>query len=131
MLWEPADVAGSMPLPGRLVGAATDALFGFFGRVPELDALNEARKRAHSTKRCQLVLVAGEAGMGKTALVAQVARTAHADGAAVLFGHSDEDLGVAYQPWMEALSVLVRDGDAEVTGGLRPTAASRVGASDT
>ena len=39
--------------------------------------------------------------MGKTSLVAQVARRAHGEGAVVLFGHADEDLGVAYQPWIE------------------------------
>src|SRR6476646_8096228 len=33
--WEPASGTGSVPLPGRLVGAATDALFGFFGRGAE------------------------------------------------------------------------------------------------
>ena len=36
VVWEPAAVAGSVPLPGRLVGAASDALFGFFGRGGEL-----------------------------------------------------------------------------------------------
>ena len=94
MLWEPDTVPGSVALPGRLVGAASDALFGFFGRGAELAALHEARKQAHSTRRCELALVAGEAGMGKTALAAQVARTAHVEGAVVLFGHADEDLGV-------------------------------------
>src|SRR5262245_34939160 len=119
VLWEPAQVAGSVPLPGRLVGAATDALFGFFGRGLELEGMHEARKRAQSLQRCQVVFVAGEAGMGKTALVAQVARTAHSEGSIVLFGHSDEDLGVAYQPWIEVVSGLVRHGDAEVIAGLR------------
>lgn len=46
VLWEPAKMAGSIALPGRLMGAATDALFGFFGRGPELDILDDARKRA-------------------------------------------------------------------------------------
>jgi class 3 adenylate cyclase len=120
VLWEPASVGGSMPLPGRLVGAASDALFGFFGRPGELAALHETRKRAQSTKRVQLILVAGEAGMGKTALVAQVARTAHAEGSLVLFGHADEDLGVAYQPWVEVVSTLIRDGDSTLVEGLPP-----------
>ena len=39
VVWEPAVVEGSVPLPGRLVGAATDALFGFFGRGAELDGV--------------------------------------------------------------------------------------------
>jgi class 3 adenylate cyclase/tetratricopeptide (TPR) repeat protein len=116
--WEPARVEGSVAMPGRLVGAASDALFGFFGRGPELAALEETRKRAHEAQRCQVVFVAGEAGMGKTALVAQAARAAHGEGAVVLFGHADEDLGVAYQPWIEALSTLVRDGDAALIDGL-------------
>ena len=118
VLWEPAKTAGSVPLPGRLVGAATDALFGFFGRSSELAGLEEARKHAHSTKRCHAVFVAGEAGMGKTALVTQVARAAHDAGSVVLFGRADEDLGIAYQPWIEALSTLVRDGDPAFVAAL-------------
>ena len=65
--------------------------------------------------------------MGKTALVAQVARAAHGDGSIVLFGHADEDLGVAYQPWIEALSTLVRDGDPVFVAGLRSAQRSALG----
>ncbi|MGO9873456.1 MAG: ATP-binding protein, partial [Acidimicrobiia bacterium] len=118
VLWEPANVEGSVPLPGRLVGAASDALFGFFGRGPELDALHEARKRSHTTRRCQSIFIAGEAGIGKTALVAQVARAAHSEGGLVLFGHADEDFGVAYQPWIEVFKTLVRDCDPALVAGL-------------
>ncbi|MGO9875721.1 MAG: ATP-binding protein [Acidimicrobiia bacterium] len=127
VLWEPAVVAGSVPLPGRLVGAASDALFGFFGRGAELAVLEEACKQARTTKRCQAVFVAGEAGMGKTALVAQVARTAHGDGAVVLVGHADEDVGISYQPWIEVLSTLARDGDPELLAGLRSAQRSALG----
>jgi tetratricopeptide (TPR) repeat protein len=111
VLWEPGHVEGSVPLPSRLVGAASDAFFGFFGRTAELAALEETRKRAHSTRQCQVVFVAGEAGMGKTSLVAQAARAAHEHGAIVLFGHADENAGIAYQPWIEVCKTLVRDGD--------------------
>jgi class 3 adenylate cyclase len=117
--WEPATVEGSVPLPGRLVGAASNALFGFFGRSSELDAFTEARKRARTSEQCQTVFVAGEAGMGKTSLVAQAARTAHGEGTVVLFGHSDEGLGVAYQPWIEVTSALVRHIDPEVFADVR------------
>src|SRR4051794_19044441 len=65
VLWEPATVEGSVPLPGRLVGAASNALFGFFGRSSELEAFADARKRARTSEQCQAVFVAGEAGMGK------------------------------------------------------------------
>jgi class 3 adenylate cyclase/tetratricopeptide (TPR) repeat protein len=117
--WEPAIVAGSVPMPGRLVSAASNALFGFFGRSTELEAFAEARKQARASDRCQAVFVAGEAGMGKTSLVAQATRAAHEDGTIVLFGHSDEDLGVAYQPWIEIVSGVVRHADPEVIAGLR------------
>jgi hypothetical protein len=119
VLWEPAKVEGAVPLPGRLVGAASDALFGFFGRTNELLTFDEACKRAKTTKRCQAVFIAGEAGIGKTALVAQVARDAHANGAVVLFGHADEDVGIAYQPWTEVVCTLARDGDPALVEGLR------------
>jgi class 3 adenylate cyclase/tetratricopeptide (TPR) repeat protein len=120
VLWDAASVEGSVPLPGRLVGAASDALFGFFGRLSELAALDDTRKRAHASQRCQVTFVAGEAGMGKTALVAKCARTAHEQGSIVLFGHADEDLEVAYQPWIEVVSFLVRNCDPAVLDGLRP-----------
>jgi class 3 adenylate cyclase/tetratricopeptide (TPR) repeat protein len=119
VLWEPAKVEGAVPLPGRLVGAASDALFGFFGRGPELAALEEARKHAHGSQRCQVVFVAGEAGMGKTALVAQAARAAHDAGAVVLFGHADEGFGIAYQPWIEIVTTVVRDCAPAFVTGLR------------
>ena len=58
--------------------------------------------------------------MGKTALVAQAARGPRtARVSIVLFGHADEDLGVAYQPWIEVSQTLVRDGDPELVAGLR------------
>ncbi len=121
VLWEPTSVsAGSVPLPGRLVGAASDALFGFFGRGPELGVFEDARKRAQSAQRCQAAFVAGEAGIGKTALLAQVGRAAHGQGSVVLFGHADEGLGVAYQPWIEVVSSLVRYSDPGILAALRP-----------
>ena len=108
VLWESATMADSVPMPVRLVGAASDALFGFFGRGSELATLEEVRKRSQAMHRCQVVFIAGEAGMGKTALVAQASRAAHEQGAVVLFGHTDEGLGVAYQPWIEVLTSVVR-----------------------
>jgi class 3 adenylate cyclase/tetratricopeptide (TPR) repeat protein len=118
--WEPESVEGTVPLPGRLVGVASDALFGFFGRSPELEAFTDACKRAQSSERAQAVFVAGEAGMGKTSLVAHAARSAHSEGAIVLFGHAVEDLGVAYQPWIEVLSSIVKHAAPETLDGLRP-----------
>src|SRR4029450_668344 len=49
------------------------------------------------------VLVAGEAGIGKTRLAAQLATLAERDGAVVLAGRCDQHLGVPYLPLREAV----------------------------
>ena len=59
--------------------------------------------KAASTGERRVVLVAGEPGVGKTRLVAALARHADDEGALVLFGRCEEDLAVAYQPFAEAL----------------------------
>jgi DNA-binding SARP family transcriptional activator len=79
---------------------------GMIGRDEELDELNAAFDRARQGE-ARVVLVAGEAGMGKTRLVTEFARTAHARGATVLFGRCDEEALAPYQPWVEALRHLV------------------------
>src|SRR5207302_1218191 len=48
-------------------------------------------------------LLAGEAGIGKTRLMAELARRAHERGALVLAGRSPEESVVPYQPFLEAL----------------------------
>ena len=88
--------AALSPSPGRL----------FVGRDAESQRLAAALERVEIEGR-QAVLIGGEPGAGKTTLVAQVARTAHAGGARVLYGRCDEELGVAYQPFAEALSHYV------------------------
>ena len=45
--------------------------------------------------------------MGKTRLAAELAGRVHDDGATVLAGRCDEDLGVPYQPFVEALRHFV------------------------
>ncbi|AMD53821.1 hypothetical protein ATO49_02950 [Mycolicibacterium fortuitum subsp. fortuitum DSM 46621 = ATCC 6841 = JCM 6387] len=53
------------------------------------------------------MLIAGEPGVGKTRLAGEWCRQAHEQGAVVLYGRSDEDLGAPYQPFAEALRALV------------------------
>ncbi|WP_426571389.1 ATP-binding protein [Aquihabitans sp. McL0605] len=107
--WEPdaADVTGAPPMPAALTRVATDALFGFFGRDQALTALVDARKHALAERCVQIVLVSGEAGIGKSTLVSHAARVAHGEGATVLYGRCDEDVGAPYQPWIEGLTPLV------------------------
>ena len=55
----------------------------------------------------RLVLVCGEPGIGKTRLAAELAHEARDGGATVLYGRCDDEAGVPYQPWREALGHLV------------------------
>ncbi|HEY6426426.1 MAG TPA: adenylate/guanylate cyclase domain-containing protein, partial [Acidimicrobiales bacterium] len=98
---EPEEFA--VPLPGR-IDASVPATF--VGRAAERAVLDEALK-AITTGATQTVLISGEPGIGKTALSSGFARHAFENGAVVLYGRCDEDLGIPYQPWAEAMSHLV------------------------
>lgn len=105
-----------VPLPVRLVATP---LSGFHGRRTELSLLgNRAAEAATGSRR--LVLVAGEPGIGKTALAAEHSRTAHDGGAVVLYGRCDEDLGLPYQCWAEALEHLASHAPAHLGEHLGP-----------
>jgi class 3 adenylate cyclase/tetratricopeptide (TPR) repeat protein len=104
--WEPA--VGEpvvIPLPGRLVAVSGRA--DFVGRSVELADLADVLKEARVQRRCRVVLLGGEPGIGKTTLAAVFACAAHAEGSIVLYGRCDEDLGIPYQSWAEAIGHLV------------------------
>src|SRR5205823_1616608 len=50
-----------------------------------------------------LVLLGGEPGVGKTRLATEFARRVHAEGAVVLAGKCDAEVGFAYQPFSDGL----------------------------
>ncbi len=106
VLWEPliSTTAGGVPLPVRLARGPT---VGVVGRMAELGALADAAKRVAAGEGREILLVSGEAGLGKTTLVAEVARVAFDNGACVLFGHCEEDLATPYQLFAEALTHYV------------------------
>jgi class 3 adenylate cyclase/tetratricopeptide (TPR) repeat protein len=81
----------------------------FVGRGAELARLTDEWSRARAGE-LRAALVGGEPGIGKTRLVAEVARVAHEDGASVLYGRCEEELGVPYQPFVEALRADVEHG---------------------
>lgn len=60
-----------------------------------------------------MALLSGEPGIGKTRLAAEIARFAYDEGATVLFGRCDDELGVPYQPFVEALAFVVEQYDPE------------------
>ena len=53
------------------------------------------------------MLLAGDPGIGKTRLLAEIAVRAHASGAIVLAGRAPEETLVPYQPFLEALGHYV------------------------
>jgi DNA-binding SARP family transcriptional activator/tetratricopeptide (TPR) repeat protein len=70
------------------------------GRERELETLDQRWDDAVAGTR-GLVLVSGDAGIGKTRLAAELGRRAHDDGAYVLYGRFDEETVAPYQPVVE------------------------------
>jgi predicted ATPase/DNA-binding SARP family transcriptional activator len=72
----------------------------------------------------QVVVLSGEAGIGKTRVAAELAARVHDEGGAVLYGRCDEGLAVPYQPFVEALRSLLPMLDVDQLcgqlGGLAP-----------
>ncbi len=86
------------------------------GRADELGRLTEALDRARSG-RPAAVLLAGDAGVGKTRLLRELTDRARAEGIFVLVGHC-VDLGAAglpYLPFAEALQRLAEQAAADTT----------------
>ena len=111
----------------------------FVGRKKELGVLREAWSSAAAGHRV-LVLVAGEPGMGKTALAAELGRLVHAGEGLVLYGRWDEEVLAPYQAFREALGdygracpeVLLRRDLRDLAGEigrLCPELRQRIGAS--
>ncbi len=89
----------------------------FVGRIRELEELRQALDAAQAGSG-STVLVAGEAGIGKTRLASEVARQARAAGFEVLLGRSIDLVGteLPYQPFAEALRPLgeMREADSQL-----------------
>ena len=102
-----------VPLPPA-VALHDEALVG---RSAELAALDDVRRRsAHAG--AQVVVVGGDAGIGKTSLTVAAARQAAAKGALVLHGRCDEEGLVPFGPWVEALAHTVAHLDDQAVARL-------------
>ena len=106
-----SDVAGGkwapgapFPLPRRLRQRAGTA---FVGRERELVELRRLWSEVGDGAGARLALVVGEAGIGKTRLIHELAHEAHAGGAIVLHGSANEDLLMPHQHFVEALEHLL------------------------
>ena len=87
---------------------------GVVARETEVAELIDSFKRVAAGEGRAVTLVSGEAGVGKTTLVAEAARRAAGDGAWVLLGRCQEDAGASYAPIAEALGHLVAHAPEQV-----------------
>jgi class 3 adenylate cyclase len=78
----------------------------FVGRQQDFARLSEHWRNVLSGKR-QLVFLSGASGIGKTRLAEEFARSVHGHGAVVLYGRSDEQALIPYQPFVEAIDHYV------------------------
>jgi predicted ATPase len=105
-----------------MAGGFTSATF--IGRAVELGRLDAALDRAEQG-RPQVVLLAGDAGVGKTRLLQAVTDRARGRGTHMLMGASVElgDIGLAYLPVVDALRELADDpSEAELLAEVAATA---------
>jgi class 3 adenylate cyclase/tetratricopeptide (TPR) repeat protein len=108
--WVPSEPEPErVPLPARLAGQAPV----LFGRTSEQEWLGRALSAAVGGRR-QVVFIGGEPGIGKTTLTADLARRAAEAGAAVCYGRAEKDMGIPYQPFIEALQHYVEHAPADV-----------------
>lgn len=105
-----------LELTGRPVRpAALPPLVARSSTTPLVDREREMAGLRGSWQRAQdgdtrLVLLAGEPGIGKTRLAAEMSREALEDGGLVLYGRCDEESVVPYQPFVEVLHQLMKTG---------------------
>ncbi len=98
----------------------------FVGRGAELDMLSDAFDQARK-QAAAVILLGGEAGVGKTRLVSRFADQAARNGAHVLAGGCVElsAEGLAYAPFTAALRQLVRERGAAEVAALLPEGSQR------
>ena len=100
------------PVPDRtgpvMAGPLQAAAGRMVGRTGELADLRERLAELRATGTGRLVLVSGEAGVGKSRLVREFAAGAERSGVSVLVGRAVPD-GEPYRPLVEAFGGALRD----------------------
>jgi tetratricopeptide (TPR) repeat protein len=92
----------------------------FVGRTRELSALCLALDEATSGHG-RLVLLAGEPGIGKSALTERLSSLARGRDAEVLVGRCHEQKGAAYWPWIQAIRPRIRRRSKDLSRAQRET----------
>jgi DNA-binding SARP family transcriptional activator/tetratricopeptide (TPR) repeat protein len=84
------------------------------GRVAELSEIQRwLGASAPGARGERVLLLSGDAGVGKTRLLAEIASRAHATGTLLLGGRSPEETLVPFQPFLEALGHYVTQAPLE------------------
>ena len=105
---------------GALVWANADP---FVGRDSELAAFEAALDQI-AAGRGQVVLLAGEAGIGKTRIAQELAVRADRRGLQVFWGRCNEEPGAPlYWPWVQLLRGWLRTSEPELLAGVEAAAA--------
>lgn len=109
----------SAPALPRFLQSAITGAYEFVGREEELAVMDRAWQRMIAGSR-QVMLVAGEAGIGKTRIIGEFARRCLSSASTTLVGHCDEETLIPYQPFVEALTQLLdKFTDAELAQQMR------------
>ena len=108
--WEPLAGERWTPFPAALARRGPAPMVG---RRKELRAAQRAWEAARSGPG-RVLVISGEAGIGKTRLAGAVADRVAAGGAGVLYGRCEQGLGAPYQPIIEALGAHVAAVSADV-----------------
>lgn len=114
------------------------AALALTGRDEQLDAITSTRSRTAGSFERQLVLISGDAGMGKTRLAGEAASAAAAGGTVVLYGACDPSIASAYRPFALALDrcaalhpeALVDAPGLELVARLAPALGDRFGVAE-
>ena len=111
----------------NLLSCAENTLAALIGRDRELNTLQQAL-RAAIQGRGGCILLMGDAGIGKSRLVAELCTRAAAERFLILEGHCfEQDVSFPYAPWIDALrTFLARKNTAETGELLGPLATELV-----
>ncbi|MBV8690673.1 MAG: AAA family ATPase, partial [Actinobacteria bacterium] len=111
IVWE-SNRQHRLPLPEELRDAIAPPATQLAGRVDELRRLHAAWASIEDGQRA-FAFVTGEPGIGKTRVVAELARLVYDDGGTVLYGRCDEGLEFTAQPFVQAMRPVMGSAPGE------------------